>query len=25
MTTGNLYKQQKIRFTQTGIQLVNED
>jgi predicted RNA-binding protein (virulence factor B family) len=24
MTTGTLYKQQKIRFTQTGIQLVNE-
>jgi len=25
MTTGTLYKQQKIRFTQTGIQLVGEE
>ena len=24
MTTGNLYKNRKIRFTQTGIQLVEE-
>jgi predicted RNA-binding protein (virulence factor B family) len=25
MTTGNLYKQHKIRFTKTGIQLITED